>query len=193
MSAIDVRALASVLAEPWRNGGGITRTLATNGTRWRVSVAQVERNGPYSRFDGITRVSYVLRGNGVTLRHGASVIRLEPFKALEYDGDTAWDATLVDGPVTALNIMTESGRYRTTLDAIVVATIVPPGCAAIAIAFDSGLRYSEEGTPQAGTVEPGQFMIVSSVDRPLRLEPHDRGAKPPIIVTVKPRTAGTTE
>ena len=189
MSAIDVRPLSSVPAEPWRNGGGITRTLATNGTQWRVSVAQIERDGPYSQFDGITRVSFILRGNGVTLRDGSSVARLEPFKAVEYDGGKEWNASLVDGPVTALTVMTVAGRYRTTLDAIVAATIVPPGRAAIVIALDSGLRYSEPGTSRAGIVEPGQFMVVSSVDRTLRLEPDDRGAKPATIVTIRPATA----
>lgn len=193
MSAIDVRRLSSVPAEPWRNGGGVTRTLATNGTQWRISVAQVERDGPYSRFDGIARVSFVLRGNGVMLRHGSSVARLAPFKAVEYDGGKEWNASLVDGPVTALNIMTVAGRYRTTINALAAATIVPPGRVAIVIALDSGLRYSEPGTSGAGIVEPGEFMVVSSVDRTLRLEPDARGAKPPTIVTIRSAMTGTTD
>ncbi|RDV00243.1 HutD/Ves family protein [Trinickia dinghuensis] len=201
MSAIDIRPLSSVPAEPWRNGGGITRTLATNGKAWRVSVAQVERDGPYSRFEGITRVSFVLRGRGVTLRaaepRSSAVVALEPFEAVEYDGGIEWDASLVDGPVTALNVMSAAGRYRVTVDAIVVATIVPPGCAAIVVALDSELRYSygEPGASGAGagTVEAGQFMVVHSVDRPLRLEPNSRGAKPPIIVTIQSAAAGTTD
>lgn len=190
MSAIDVRSLAAVVAEPWRNGGGVTRPLATNGNQWRVSVAEVERDGPYSRFDGITRVSLVLRGNGVVLRHGASAIQLDPYKAIEYDGGTAWDASLVDGPVTALNVMTAVGRYRAALNAIVEAMIAPPGCAAIVIAYDSGCRYSEPDTSTAGIVEAGYFMVVGRVNRPLRLEPVVHGAKPPVIATIEPTAAG---
>jgi hypothetical protein len=192
MSAIDVRMLSSIPVESWRNGGGVTQTLATHKAEWRVSVAQVERDGPYSRFDSIARVSFLLRGNGVTLRHGASVIRLAPLTAVEYDGGTEWDATLVDGPVTALNVMTAAGRFRTAVNPIVVATIVPPGCAAILIALDSACRYCEPGTSTDGTIEPGQFMIVSSVDRPLRVEPARHGATPPVIVTIEPATARTT-
>lgn len=193
MSAIDVRALSSIPVEPWRNGGGVTQTLATHGAEWRVSVAQVERDGPYSRFDGIERVSFLLRGKGVSLRHGASVIRLAPLTAVEYDGGTAWDATLVDGPVTALNVMTAAGRYRTTVNPIAAATIVPPGCAAIVIALDSACRYSEPDIGTDGAIAPGQFMIASGVDRPLRVEPVHHGASPPIIVTIEAATARTTE
>lgn len=193
MSTIDVRALSSVAVEPWRNGGGVTQTLARHGAEWRVSVAQVERDGPYSRFDGIERLSFLLRGKGVTLRHGASVIRLAPLTAVEYDGGTAWDATLVDGPVTALNVMTAAGRYRTTVNPIVVATIVPPGCAAIVISLDSACRYSEPDIGTDSAIAPGQFMIASGIDRPLRFEPAHHGATPPIIVTIEPVTARTTD
>ena len=193
MSAIDIRSLSSVPAEPWRNGGGVTRTLAANKTEWRVSVAQVERDGPYSRFDGVTRVSFVLRGRGVTLRDGASVVRLLPFAAAQYDGGSQWNATLVDGPVSALNVMTAAGRYRTTVNTVVVATLVPPRCAAIVIALDSRCRYSETDTRNAGTIEAGQFLVLASVERPVRLEPVDDAGKPPIVVTITPATSGTTD
>lgn len=50
--------------EPWKNGGGVTRTLAVDGQaavpRWRVSIADIEQDGPYSRFPGYDRVSVVL-------------------------------------------------------------------------------------------------------------------------------------
>ena len=193
MSAIHVRSLSSIPAEAWRNGGGMTQTLATNGTQWRVSVAQVERDGPYSRFEGITRASLVLRGKGVTLRWKESMIRLKPFEPVEYDGGSAWNACLVDGPVTALNVMTAAGRYRTTIDAVVVATIVPPGRAAIMIALDSGCRYREPDIGTAGTIEPGQFMVINSAERPLHVEPAALGATPPVLVTIAPAMAGATD
>ena len=61
--------------EPWKNGGGVTRTLAADkdaaesaAARWRVSVADITRDGLYSRFAGDDRVSVVLSGTGVVLR-----------------------------------------------------------------------------------------------------------------------------
>lgn len=199
MSDIDVRSLASVPAEPWRNGGGTTQTLAANAAEWRVSVAQVECDGPYSRFDGITRVSVVLRGSGVMLDDGATSVRLEPGKAVEYDGGTAWNARLVDGPVIALNVMTAAGRYRTTVVSLVEAVVVRAGCAAIVIALDGACRYSEPITGKAGAVDAGQIIVASRVDRSLRIEPAsigsmaDRAVAPPLLVTIEPAAAGTTE
>ncbi|MCX4158292.1 HutD family protein [Paraburkholderia aspalathi] len=41
-----MRSVASVPQEPRRNGGGITRTLATGSSQWRISLAEIERDGP---------------------------------------------------------------------------------------------------------------------------------------------------
>jgi environmental stress-induced protein Ves len=46
--------LEDVSPAPWRNGGGVTRELLAWPTPqdwdWRISVAEVEKNGPFSRF-----------------------------------------------------------------------------------------------------------------------------------------------
>lgn len=68
--------------EPWKNGGGVTRTLAADkdaaesaAARWRVSIADITRDGPYSRFAGDDRVSVVLSGAGVVLRDTRAGLR----------------------------------------------------------------------------------------------------------------------
>ncbi|CAB3725532.1 Protein Ves [Achromobacter deleyi] len=70
--------------EPWKNGGGVTRTLAADkdaaesaAARWRVSIADITRDGPYSRFAGDDRVSVVLSGAGVVLRDTRAGLRDE--------------------------------------------------------------------------------------------------------------------
>lgn len=201
MCAIEIHALSSVPVEPWRNGGGLTQTLAASGQAWRVSVAQVERDGPYSRFDGMTRVSFVLRGNGVMLIDGASIVRLAPRTAVEYGGGAAWSASLVDGPVSVLNVMTETSRYRATVRAIVAPLSVPPGRTAIVIALDGRCDYRvPSDTMATDTLAPGQFMVVRDADRPLFLAPAvcastaRHGALPPLLVTLEPVTlAGATD
>lgn len=199
MDAIDVRPLASILVEPWRNGGGVTRTLAANGTHWRVSLAQVERDGPYSQFEGMTRISFVLNGLGVTLHDGVSVVELAPFAAVEYDGGTAWTASLKGGPVTALNVMSATGRYRTNVQALTGATVVPPGCAAVAIALDTGCRYRTADAGAEGAIEAGHVMVVPNLDRPLRIAPSIRAstpghdATPPVLVVIAPATDATID
>ncbi|MCB2071086.1 MAG: HutD family protein, partial [Ottowia sp.] len=72
MSGLQPFALADLPAEPWKNGGGRTRTVAT----WpagaglsdfdaRVSVATIAASGPFSRFPGIDRQIVLLSGGGV--------------------------------------------------------------------------------------------------------------------------------
>src|SRR5262245_19065467 len=112
MRSVDVYPIESIPSEPWRNGGGVTKTIAARDTQWRVSLASIERDGPYSRFPGISRVSLILSGEGITLKSKEAVVQLRPLLAQEYDGDADWDAKLVDGPAMALNVMSAKGRYR---------------------------------------------------------------------------------
>jgi uncharacterized protein len=165
MPGMIVRRIDSITPERWRNGGGMTRAVAQEGDGWRVSIAEVERDGPYSRFDGFARISVVLRGHGVVLRHDDDVVLLERFQALGYDGGAAWQATLVDGPVTALNVMTRAGQYRARVQAIVQPVTVTPGCvAAIVVALDGACRGD------AFAIEAGQIGMIGPVARPVRIE-----------------------
>ena len=60
--------------QPWRNGGGVARDLLywpTSGAQadWhvRVSVARIDRDGPFSHYPGVQRCFSVLSGQGVQL------------------------------------------------------------------------------------------------------------------------------
>jgi hypothetical protein len=63
--------LAAVPPTPWKNGGGVTRELLAGRLRrrWtvRVSVAEIEADGPFSSFPGVERWFAVLEGGGVAL------------------------------------------------------------------------------------------------------------------------------
>lgn len=105
--------------EPWKNGGGETRTLAVDAAmppgaapRWRVSIADIERDGAYSRFDGYDRVSVVLSGAGVALRADGRddvTVTLRPGVPTAFPGDVAMQAQLLDGPVRVLNLFVLRG------------------------------------------------------------------------------------
>lgn len=204
MSAIEVRSIAALPVERWRNGGGVTRTIASGvsgKSQWRISVAEVERNGPYSRFEGIDRISLVLRGAGVTLRDERSTVTLKPFEALEYDGDAQWNATLVDGPVTALNVMTARGRYRAGIRSIREPLTVPPGCLVAVVALHGGCAWRDATGASTGVIEAGQFLIAQSLDRAIRFSPTapaidraiNEAASPPLPVLVTIESASTHE
>jgi environmental stress-induced protein Ves len=109
--------LDEVAAAPWRNGGGVTRELLAwpDAGAWRVrmSVAQVERDGPFSRFDGVQRWFAVLDGAGVRLRiHGATHELTQRSAPLQFDGGMATDCTLIAGPTQDFNLMLRGAEGR---------------------------------------------------------------------------------
>ena len=95
---------------PWRNGGGVTRELLAwpDAQDWhvRMSVADVEQNGPFSRFDGVRRWFSVLDGAGVRLRLGGATHDLTRSSApFAFDGGVACDCELIAGPTRDFNLM----------------------------------------------------------------------------------------
>jgi environmental stress-induced protein Ves len=100
---------------PWKNGGGETVEVAVHppgtglrGFDWRVSMAVVAADGPFSLFPGIDRTLAVLDGEGVALSvEGQGSHHLTPATApLAFPGDVPVVARLVAGPITDLNVMT---------------------------------------------------------------------------------------
>ena len=55
------------MASPWKNSIGITREVACRADAWCVSIADIDRDGPFSRFEGIGGLFMVLDGAGVTI------------------------------------------------------------------------------------------------------------------------------
>lgn len=101
--------------QAWRNGGGTTRELlawpSPQDWRVRISVADVQAAGPFSRFEGIERWFAVLEGAGVVLRSSGLERRLTlPDAPLRFDGGVDTDCALVDGPTRDFNLMAPPGR-----------------------------------------------------------------------------------
>lgn len=96
---------------PWRNGGGVTRELLREPTHgdpfdWRVSVAQVDHDGPFSSFPGHERILVLLAGTGMDLHAGDHTVELRPpFGVHRFPGELHIDATLLDGPTSDFNLM----------------------------------------------------------------------------------------
>src|SRR3546814_1791648 len=60
--------------ERWRNGLGWTREIHAHRPdpgsdwAWRLSIAEIERDAPFSAFPGVDRELVLLHGNGLRLR-----------------------------------------------------------------------------------------------------------------------------
>jgi uncharacterized protein len=105
---------------PWKNGGGETREIAIappdaalDGFDWRISMARVAVDGPFSLFPGIDRTLAILDGRGIRLAlDGSAPVDLTADSApLSFPGDVGVSATLIAGPVADLKVMTRRGRF----------------------------------------------------------------------------------
>ncbi len=113
--------LTQVAPEPWRNGGGQTQVLLAwpNAEGWqlRVSVARIDRDGPFSAFLGVQRHFVVLAGAGVELSWSGRDLTLSPrAEPLAFDGGEAPGCRLLDGPTDDLNLMAQQGAGRSHLE-----------------------------------------------------------------------------
>jgi environmental stress-induced protein Ves len=101
--------LSEVPAQAWRNGGGLTHELMSQPPgdwRWRISVARIDRDGPFSHFPQVQRHFAVLRGAGVRLEIEGRWHELHAGGAvLAFDGGQTCEAFLIEGPSLDFNLM----------------------------------------------------------------------------------------
>ncbi|WP_085315477.1 HutD/Ves family protein [Derxia lacustris] len=121
--------LADLREEPWRNGGGITRTVAAGRfgapdaddaePDWRASIADILEDGAFSHFAGIDREAVLLAGPGLCLHAPDAALRFDSLGATHaFAGETTIRARLGSGPARLLNFMTRRGAARVRVDVL---------------------------------------------------------------------------
>jgi len=100
----------------WKNGGGITHEIAKagggTGLLWRLSIAEVTEDGPFSRFAGLARILTVIEGAGLALHTPDRMLQAKPLEPLAFSGDTPIDSRMIDGPVRDFNVIFDPRRMR---------------------------------------------------------------------------------
>jgi hypothetical protein len=164
-----------VAPQPWKNGGGSTRELLAWPDRehWRVrvSLADIESNGPFSAFPGVMRWFAVLEGAGVELAFGDRRVHVECGDApFVFDGALAPMCRLVNGPTRDLNLM-----LRGVSGAMVLAADHRPwspagdGCGLFAAVGGTCHAAIEPPHPQGG--RPARLgTALRRADAPIRVE-----------------------
>ena len=99
--------------ERWRNGAGWTREIHAqaaqdvDGWDWRLSIAEIEQDAPFSTFPGVERELVLLSGNGLRLRFDdGEVDELHPpHDHMSFAGEREVRGELLDGATHDFNLM----------------------------------------------------------------------------------------
>jgi environmental stress-induced protein Ves len=187
---------ADYVRMPWKNGGGHTMEIAAHpagGTQaafdWRVSIAEVAADGPFSLFPGVDRILVLLSGAGMRLTGDAHAAELRaPYEPYAFGGDDAISCTLVGGPVRDFNLMLRRGRaqgrvivarneaarvaparWRVCHAAAGAVECLVPGHPPLTVAQDDTVVFEDEGETAGGTlvvnpVSAGAVALVAAIE-----------------------------
>jgi environmental stress-induced protein Ves len=105
---VPVVRVDDVAPQPWANGGGTTRELArADDGSWRISLADIDTDGPFSTFAGRRRLLTVVEGPVLSLEVDGETHVVEPQRPFAFSGDAAVVATVAEGPVRVLNVVVD--------------------------------------------------------------------------------------
>ena len=148
---------------PWKNGGGVTREIACypagadlQSFEWRISIADITHDGPFSDFSGIDRVITLLSGKGVRLvsqqgeKGDIDHLLDEPFQPFYFSGDLPITADLLDGPCQDFNVMTRRGVCAAQVSICRNSNRLGPAPAGVLMSLFGAWHLNTE------TLDPGQ-------------------------------------
>jgi environmental stress-induced protein Ves len=145
----------SLVATPWKNGGGVTREAIrvppdADPFAWRVSFAQIDRSGPFSDFSGYARHMVLLRGAGVRLDFagGRQAQLLDVGDYAQFDGAVATHGALVQGPCIDLNVIVSQASHTASASIEAVRRKLEwpaaPGQSVLIVAIEAGVVVEDE-------------------------------------------------
>jgi environmental stress-induced protein Ves len=170
---------------PWRNGGGTTSEIVVDPPspapgerfRYRVSIADVGRDGPFSPFEGYDRHIVLLVGAGMVLDCGErGLLPLRPLEPRAFSGDWSVAGRLVDGPVRDFNLIVDRAHATSSLEVrelVAAERVAPSPGATCVVHVHSGVL---EGADTADTL---------IFDEAVELVP--RGVATLIVTRISPR------
>lgn len=121
--SVEIQRAVDRTPQPWKNGLGVQYEIMCDGSlpddwTWRLSTADITQDVPFSIFPGVNREFCVADGNGVVLAINGVEHRCEPGSITKFRGDDEVYATLIDGPMKALNLMVRDGAKEKHLQVV---------------------------------------------------------------------------
>lgn len=95
---------------PWANGRGTSYEIASDRNEagewtWRLAMAPVNEDGPFSRIECVNRSLAVVEGVGMLLSVDRKKLQCLPMQVVRFRGDAVTEAALTDGPIMDINLM----------------------------------------------------------------------------------------
>src|SRR4051812_28206746 len=106
---------AGLVPVSWKNGGGSTTEIAVappeagfDDFEWRISLATIANDGPFSQFPGVDRTLMLVEGHGAALDIDGEdrVMLSDDEPVFMFAGESHVVATLNRGATTDFNVMT---------------------------------------------------------------------------------------
>ncbi len=129
MPNIRKKTSSDYLKQPWKNGGGETQEILVYpqaiGFQYRLSLATIEKSGPFSNFEGYMRVLVPLEG-GLSLKHGSgSSFRLDNMRPYKFDGAMPTEAILQTPQAWDFNVIYDPMKVGVEVNPLVFSGSLP--------------------------------------------------------------------
>jgi len=105
---MEIISLDDVPKKPWKNGGGVSWEIAADENTppaWRISVALIDRSGPFSDYSGYDRTIVAIDGDPVELEVNGKPVVLARGEPFDFPGEAHVQCT-VQGSARDFNVMT---------------------------------------------------------------------------------------
>lgn len=172
---------ADRIAAPWKNGGGVTREVAAfppgagmDDFAWRVSLADVAADGPFSAFPGVDRVLTVIEGSGLVLDLDGRRLALDAdAPPIAFAGEAPVEARLTRGPIRDLNVMVRRGLWRAEVSRFAGGVLAaPPDGPLMALVLGDATCSSDGAAHRLGALD--MVMLGAGKTATLDLAPEAR-------------------
>lgn len=154
----------------WRNGGGETSEIARHPPGpdaswwWRVSIATITRDGPFSPFPGCDRILVPLDGP-LQLDVAGTIHDVPRLGALRFRGEEEVSAIGVTTPTVDLNVIVDRDRGSAGVQVVTArATRFAPGSRGglliVALSAEVATDAGPLGHLDAVRVDPGGAVVI---------------------------------
>jgi uncharacterized protein len=171
---------------PWKNGLGRTAEIAReppsgDGFDWRISIATIGSDGPFSAFVGCDRTLVPIAGGGLALDfEDGSTLSGEIFEPIRFAGDRPCQGRLLAGPARDLNVITRRGAARHRLEIISPSRdIATSGTTSVVIAIHGALTMA--GNDALWRLGTGDALRIDGPGVALRIASDDPAARAALI------------